>query len=236
LVLVSQALAALQTLLDFTGPILVAQIITYIAKDEQPLSEAFYLIFGFILSRICIIIVTAQCSLTTVRMSFLGLNLNYFKTLLQNQVIAGTKGLVYHKFLKFPLMRNKEYSSGKIMNLMLVDIENIAKIFFHLPQLVQFPFTILIGIYIIYRSIGIAFIGGIISVVIVTVVVSKITKILFGYQHAVMEAKDERMKKTNEVMTGIKYIKMCGIEDKFTESVNILLMRINSHKPLGVTK
>jgi len=105
------------------------------------------------------------------------------------------------------------------MNLMLVDIENIAKIFFHLPQLVQFPFTILIGIYIIYASIGLAFIGGIISVVIVTVVVSKITKILFGYQHSVMEAKDERMKKTNEVMTGIKYIKMCGIEDKFTESV-----------------
>jgi len=37
-----------------------------------------------------------------------------------------------------------------------------------------------------------------------------------------MEAKDERMKKTNEVMTGIKYIKMCGIEDKFTESVDFL--------------
>jgi len=66
------------------------------------------------------------------------------------------------------------------MNLMLVDIENIAKIFLHLPSLVQFPITILIGIYILYTSIGLAFIGGIISVVIVTVVVSQITKILMG--------------------------------------------------------
>jgi len=65
--LISQALAALQTLLDFTGPTLVAQIITYIAKDDQPLSEALYLIFAFILSRIGIIIITAQCSLTTVK-------------------------------------------------------------------------------------------------------------------------------------------------------------------------
>jgi len=116
-------------------------------------------------------------------------------------------------------MRNKEYSSGKIMNLMLVDIENIAKIFFHLPQLLQFPIILVIGIYIIYTAIGLAFIGGIISVITVSLLVSHISKILFKYQRAVMEAKDERMKKTNEVLTGIKYIKMCGIEDKFTDSV-----------------
>jgi len=45
-----------------------------------------------------------------------------------------------------------------------------------------------------------------------------------------MEAKDERMKKANEVMTGIKYIKMCGIEDKFTESVSLIIFSSKFHQ------
>ena len=35
-----------------------------------------------------------------------------------------------------------------------------------------------------------------------------------------MAAKDERMKKTAEVLNGIKYIKMCGLETKFIDSVS----------------
>jgi len=67
LVILSQVLAAIQTLFDFTGPVMVAQIITYISKPEQTLSEALLLIFGFIMSRVGIIIISAQCMLTTVR-------------------------------------------------------------------------------------------------------------------------------------------------------------------------
>jgi len=35
-----------------------------------------------------------------------------------------------------------------------------------------------------------------------------------------MSSKDARMKKITEILTGIKYIKMCGVEDKFFDSVN----------------
>lgn len=38
-------------------------------------------------------------------------------------------------------------------------------------------------------------------------------------QAQVMEIKDSRMKKTNEVLSGIKYIKMCGAEKNFLEKV-----------------
>jgi len=68
--MLSQGLAALQTLFDFTGPIMVARMITYLAKTDQTLSEAIFLIFAFILSRIGVIITTAQCMLTTVNFFF----------------------------------------------------------------------------------------------------------------------------------------------------------------------
>jgi len=76
-------------------------------------------------------------------------------------------------------MRNEKYSAGSIMNHMLVDVENMAKIYFHLPQLMQFPVIMLAGIYMIYTSVGIAFIGGVFSVIIITMLVSVITKVLF---------------------------------------------------------
>jgi len=41
-----------------------------------------------------------------------------------------------------------------------------------------------------------------------------------------METKDVRMKKTSEILSGIKYVKMCGTENKFLESVSILHYRL----------
>lgn len=38
-----------------------------------------------------------------------------------------------------------------------------------------------------------------------------------------MNAKDVRIKKTTEILVGIKYIKMCGTEEKFLESVSSLI-------------
>lgn len=36
-----------------------------------------------------------------------------------------------------------------------------------------------------------------------------------------MEKKDDRMKLTNEIMNGIKYIKMSGSEEYFLQKVNL---------------
>jgi len=34
-----------------------------------------------------------------------------------------------------------------------------------------------------------------------------------------MDAQDLRVKRTNEILVGMKYIKMCGNEEKFLEKV-----------------
>ena len=48
--------------------------------------------------------------------------------------------------------------------------------------------------------------------------------ILRSVQKEFMQAKDARMKKTSEIFTGIKYIKMCGLEDKFLDGVSLLFI------------
>ena len=80
--------------------------------------------------------------------------------------------LVYRKFLRFPLMRDQEHSSGTIMNHMLVDVENMSKIFYYMPQLIQFPLVLIIGIYMIYTCVGLAFIGGAGTIVTIGILIS----------------------------------------------------------------
>jgi len=202
-----QGLALLQTCFDFTGPIFVSKIINYVATPKEDInpSDGIFLIVAFLLARLGIIMTSAQTTLAN--------------TTLQNKIIVGTRSLLYRKFFQFPLMRNEEYSTGSIMNHMLVDVENLGKVFLILPQLVQFPVIITIGIYMIYTAVGMAFIGGIITVVTIAFLIYKVNRLVFACQKKVMEAKDSRMKKITEILTGIKYIKMCGMEDKFLESV-----------------
>ena len=92
----------------------------------------------------------------------------------------GTLSLIYKKSLDFPLIRNPEISAGNIMTYMSVDVENVAKIFSLFPHLVQFPVIILIGISILYASVGMAFIGGFVSVIFTGLSISLLTKKIFG--------------------------------------------------------
>ena len=96
-----------------------------------------------------------------------------------NKIVIGTRSLMYKKFLKFPLIRDQEHSTGSIMNYMLVDIENLGRLYSLLPTIIQFPIMLFGGIFLIYNAVGIAFVGGIFSVLLISSFVSKISKILF---------------------------------------------------------
>lgn len=68
LVWISQILGALQTCLDFTGPVLVAKIIAYVGAPDSTLSEGLYLILAFVVTRLGVILVSAQNMLTMVNL------------------------------------------------------------------------------------------------------------------------------------------------------------------------
>jgi len=75
--------------------------------------------------------------------------------------------LMYEKVLEFPLMRNQEYSSGSLINHLLIDVEKMSKILYHIPQLTQFPVFVIVGIYMIYTAVGFAFIGAFITILLI---------------------------------------------------------------------
>jgi len=200
-ILQTQLLAFLNTLFNFTGPVLVSQIIGYTESEDATTYDGIRLIFFFILSRCIIISLNAQSA--------------QLNSLLQAKIVKGTRSLVFSKVLAFPLKRSQEYSSGAVLNFMLVDSENASRIFVILPQLVQLPVMIILGIYTVYISVGLAFIGVAITIIIVAFLMSLLTKATNKYQKEIMAKKDIRTKRTTEILTGIKYVKMSGLESKF---------------------
>ena len=150
------------------------------------------------------------------------------------KIVKGTRSLVFTKVLSFPLKRSQEYSTGTVVSFMLVDSENASRVFGILPQLIQLPVMIILGIYTVYISVGLAFIGVAITIVIVAFLMSLLTKATnkynsFGfniiktlshrYQKEIMTKKDIRTKRITEILTGIKYVKMSGLESKFLSIV-----------------
>ena len=135
------------------------------------------------------------------------------------KIVKGTRSLVFTKVLSFPLKRSHEYSTGTVLNFMLVDSENASRVFGILPQLIQLPVMITLGIYTVYISVGLAFIGVAITIVIVAFLMSLLTKATNRYQKEIMAKKDIRTKRITEILTGIKYVKMSGLESKFLSIV-----------------
>ena len=78
-------------------------------------------------------------------------------------------------------MRDQEYSAGSIMNHMLVDVDNNGKMFLILPQLVQFPVILTLGIYMIYTVVGTAFIAGIVGGGCIGLLIFKVNNFVFGF-------------------------------------------------------
>ena len=100
------------------------------------------------------------------------------------KIVKGTRSLVFSKVLNYPLKRSQEHSTGTVLNFMLVDSENASRVFGILPQLIQLPVMIVLGIYTVYISVGLAFIGVAITIIIVAFLMSLLTKATNRYFHS----------------------------------------------------
>lgn len=65
-----QLLGTIQTCFDFTGPLLVSRIITFVGIKESALSEGVFLVLLFVLARTGVIILSTQIMLNVVSIFF----------------------------------------------------------------------------------------------------------------------------------------------------------------------
>uniref|UniRef100_A0A673HFZ3 ATP-binding cassette sub-family C member 8-like n=1 Tax=Sinocyclocheilus rhinocerous TaxID=307959 RepID=A0A673HFZ3_9TELE len=108
---------------------------------------------------------------------------------------------------------------GQICNLVAVDTNQLMWFFFLCPNLFAMPVQIIVGVILLYYLLGIsALIGATVITLLAPVQYFVATK-LSDAQKSTLEYSSERLKKTNELLRGIKLLKLYAWEHIFCSSV-----------------
>ncbi|CAF3899223.1 unnamed protein product [Adineta steineri] len=129
-------------------------------------------------------------------------------------------GLVYRKSLKLSNSSRHASTTGEIINLMSIDASHFADITTQLHMLWSAPFQILVILILLYQQMQLAIIPGVALLLImipINLFIQRIQKQLTSKQ---MTVKDERIKMMNEILNGIRVLKLYGWEPAFIRLIS----------------
>ncbi|KAL4194336.1 hypothetical protein AMTRI_Chr05g68090 [Amborella trichopoda] len=122
---------------------------------------------------------------------------------------------VLRKQLKLSSLGRRRHSTGEVVNYISVDAYRLGEFpwWFHMAwsSLLQLFFALLI----LFQTVGWGALPGLVPIFILSLLNIPIAKILKNCQSHFMQAQDERLRATSEVLNNMKIIKLQAWEDKF---------------------
>ncbi|XP_033736229.1 multidrug resistance-associated protein 7-like isoform X2 [Pecten maximus] len=198
-------LELLAHLIDFTSPITLNWLISFFENDNEPAYVGYRYVFLLFLS-------TFGKTLVDSRFHYVRMHV-IFKTRIS---IMTT---VYQKAMRISTVALSKFSTGEIVNFLGTDTNRILQMLSCFHTLWSLPLETIICMYILYQLVGVAFMGGLI-VALGLVPINKIVstkQITLG--KVLMKQKDNRTKMINEVLGGIKTIKLYTWENHFQKMI-----------------
>ena len=125
-------------------------------------------------------------------------------------------------FLYDKLLRISPYSNiseGSLVNFIQSDAESFGEFFTYTPATLVLPFQILFFIYVLFTYFGFTFIFGIVTLILIFFIFSKLQKVRAKYQKEILSRKDRRMSTTTQAFEMIKIIKLYSWEEYFLNKI-----------------
>ncbi|XP_061170519.1 multidrug resistance-associated protein 1-like [Saccostrea echinata] len=141
-------------------------------------------------------------------------------------------GMIYKKSLTMSNAAKSQYTIGDIVNLMSVDCQRIQDAFMFQYEIISFFFTLALGLYLIWNQMGAATLGSFAVIIIISALNIFFGKLQQKYQGIILALKSSRIKLLNEVLSGIKVLKMYTWEPSFTKK----LLNIRSREMVFLKK
>lgn len=204
-ILLSTLFAFLYTISCYVAPYLMESFVQYLNGDRHYSNEGFVLVTTFFAAKL------VECQ---ARRNW------YFR--LQKAGIGMRSVLVsmiYEKGLTLPCHSNQGHTSGEIINLMTVDAERISAFSWYMHDPWILVLQINLALLILYRSLGLGSIVAFAATFLVMLGNIPLAKLEEKFQGNLMESKDERMKKTSEVLLNMRILKLQGWEMKFLSKI-----------------
>ncbi|GAA6070501.1 ATP-binding cassette sub-family C member 8 [Tachysurus ichikawai] len=128
---------------------------------------------------------------------------------------------IYNKIMHLSTsnMSMGDMTISQICNLVARDTEHLMWFFFLCPNLCAMPVQITIGVILLYYLLGISSLIGAAVIAVLAPMQYFVATQLSRTQKSTLEYSSERLKKTNEMLRGIKLLKLYAWEHIFRSSV-----------------
>ncbi|KAG0353636.1 hypothetical protein BGZ54_002156, partial [Gamsiella multidivaricata] len=203
--------------LTYVLPTLLNQLLGFIGsyspgnENPQPVSLGVILAFGMFFASLLNSFFMAQ----------------YFQASMNIGVEARTAliAMIYRKSLKLTSAAKQKSTAGEINNHMSVDAERWAETTNFLPMFVSIPYELAIALWLLYQQIGWSVFVGLATIVIFMPIQGFAGRLFTKAKAGKLEGMDGRVRLMNEILSGIKIIKLYGWEESFMERVRVFRNR-----------
>ncbi|XP_019701146.1 multidrug resistance-associated protein 1 isoform X1 [Harpegnathos saltator] len=198
-------LKLVQDIMTFISPQLLRVLIAFVKEKEEPLWKGyFYAVLLFLTATLQTLVLSQYFH----RMFLVGLRI-------RTALIAA----IYRKALRMSNAARKESTLGEIVNLMSVDAQRFMDLTAYINMIWSAPLQIVLALYFLWEILGPAVLAGLAVMIILIPVNALIANKVKTLQIRQMKSKDERVKLMNEVLNGIKVLKLYAWEPSFEQQI-----------------
>ncbi|KAI3644541.1 hypothetical protein MP228_010705 [Amoeboaphelidium protococcarum] len=142
---------------------------------------------------------------------------------------------IYQKSLVISNASKQKYSTGEIVNLMSVDVQRFVDLCQYLHIAWSGPLQICLALYFLYQSMGPSIFAGVAVMIIMIPVNAALAVRMRKLHRAQMLNKDGRMKLMDEILNGIKVIKLYAWENTFMSKLfKVRTAELDTLKSIGL--
>ncbi|XP_026281245.2 multidrug resistance-associated protein 1 isoform X2 [Frankliniella occidentalis] len=191
-------------LLTFVSPQILKLLISFVAHDEPLWKGLLYAI---------VLLLTAM-----IQTLFLA---QYFHRmfLVGMRIRTALVAAIYRKALRMSNSARKESTVGEIVNLMSVDAQRFIDLTAYLNMIWSAPLQIALALYFLWNTLGPSVLAGLAVMIILIPVNGVIASKVKNLQITQMKYKDERVKLMNEILSGMKVLKLYAWEPSFEDKI-----------------
>uniref|UniRef100_A0AAQ4P7R6 Multidrug resistance-associated protein 1 n=1 Tax=Gasterosteus aculeatus aculeatus TaxID=481459 RepID=A0AAQ4P7R6_GASAC len=129
-------------------------------------------------------------------------------------------GAVYRKALVISSEARRTSTVGEIVNLMSVDAQRFMDLITYINMIWSAPLQVVLALYFLWQNLGPSVLAGVAVMVLMVPINAVIAMKTKTYQVAQMKSKDSRIKLMNEMLNGIKVLKLYAWELAFKDKVS----------------
>uniref|UniRef100_A0A667YVN7 ATP-binding cassette, sub-family C (CFTR/MRP), member 9 n=1 Tax=Myripristis murdjan TaxID=586833 RepID=A0A667YVN7_9TELE len=219
-ILLSSTFRYLADLLGFAGPLCISGIVQHLNNTSDDFYFGVYFMSSTELLQNASVLAVLLFLALVLQRTFL--QASYYVTIETGINLRGALlAMIYNKILRLSTsnMSMGEMTLGQINNLVAIETNQLMWFLFLCPNLWAMPVQIVMGVILLYYLLGYSALIGASVIVLLAPVQYLIATKLADTQKNTLDHSTDRLKKTTEILKGIKLLKLYAWENIFCDSV-----------------